>query len=386
MRVERAEPSVAIVVALILLAPVLRAQRSYGPGVCGPLDPVYIRTASETGGQPFPMAPAEIVKSAVIMSESSRGDATMILWAGGTAADAEGGFPVPIDPSVKRVTFSITFDGTGGRVEIVAPDGTVIQPGASADDTILNCGRILGVDAPARGVWRVRPAPTARFWAVIHGRSDRDVLSAEFVRAGGRPGHEGLFAIHGMPIAGRPAILRVRLSEPERRAPDFLLLSSQGRQIQRVVLNQVDAEEFAGEIRLPDVPFRVAVAGIDDSGATYQRILGPLFRAESVEVVPGSVDTIRAGQDTALSFIVRNHGQRARYRIVATVGAEIMKRVEPPIVELDANTERRVDVWLPAATIGAEGTSLELMVVASSDDPASSSANSAFHRVSIVRE
>ena len=27
----------------------------FGPGVCGPIDATYIRMATETGGQPFPM-------------------------------------------------------------------------------------------------------------------------------------------------------------------------------------------------------------------------------------------------------------------------------------------------------------------------------------------
>ncbi|HET7220931.1 MAG TPA: hypothetical protein VFJ02_22915 [Vicinamibacterales bacterium] len=383
----RAGPSVAIVVTtLTFLTPVISAQRSYGPGVCGPIDPVYVRTATETGGQPFPMAPTEIGKSVAIMSESSRGDATMLLWAGGNAADAERAFAVPIDPSVRRVTFAITFDGRGGGAEIVAPDGTVIQPAASAGDVILNCGRILSIDAPAAGVWRVMLTPSERFWIVIHARSDRDILSAEFVRAGGRPGHEGLFPIRRMPIAGRPATLRVRLSEPEARTPDFLLLSSQGREIQRVALNRVDAEEFVGEITLPAVPFRVATVGTDDAGAAYQRIYKALFRGETVEVVSSNVDTIKAGEDTPLTFVVRNHGAKARYRIVATVGAEILKRVEPPIVDIDANSEQGVNVWLPAATIEAAGASLELLVVASSENPSSSSANSAFHRVSIERK
>ena len=374
--------------AMLVLAPAPAAQRSYGPGVCGPIDPVYVRTATETGGQPFPMAPDEIAKASLVMSESGRSDATMILWAGGNAADAEGGFVVPIDASVARVTFSITFDGKGGRAEIAAPDGAVVQPGAVAGDTILNCGRILSIDAPVPGAWRVRPAPTNRFWAVVHARSERDVLSAEFVRAAGRPGHEGLFPIHGMPIAGRRATLRVALSEPQPQSPDFQLISSEGKVLATVTLNRVDAEEFVGEIALPRVPFRVAVAGTDDTGTPYRRVHAPLFRAESVEVVPINADGIEitTGKDTPLTFIVKNHGARARYRIVATVGAEIIKRVEPPIVALETGSERRVNVWLPAAIIGTSGRSLELLVVASSDDPGSWSANSALQLVRVVNE
>jgi len=86
---------------------------------------------------------------------------------------------------------------------------------------------------------------------VAHARSDRDVLTAEFVRRGGRAGHEGLFPIIGSPIAGRPAILRVALTEPEERLPVFELFSSEGRPIQRVTLDRVEEDEFVGEIELP---------------------------------------------------------------------------------------------------------------------------------------
>ena len=103
-----------LIAALAILAQGAARPRAYGPGVCGPLDSTYVRTATETGGQPFPMSPNEIVKMTTILTESSRSDATMILWAGGHAADAGGGFTIPIDPSVTRVTFATTFDGKGG--------------------------------------------------------------------------------------------------------------------------------------------------------------------------------------------------------------------------------------------------------------------------------
>lgn len=374
------------ILGIVLVSPSpASAQRSYGPGVCGPIDPVYVRTANETGGQPFPMAPSEIAAAGTIISESSRSDASMLMWAHGTTADGNAGLAVPIDASVSRVTFAITFDGKGGGAEIVRPDGAIVQAGATAGDAVLNCGRILSVDAPAPGIWQVRPAPTARFWMVVYGRSARDILSAEFVRPGGRPGHEGLFRIHGMPIAGRPAMLRVRLDEADVRTPSFLLLSVQGLTIQRLSLERLDDDEFVGEITLPSVPFRVAVAGTDAAGTAYQRIHKSLFRAESIEVVAGATDSVKSGEDTPLTFVVRNHGARARYRVVATAGAEILKRVEPAVVDLDANSEQPVTVWLPAATVDAAGASLELLVVASRDDPALSSGNSVIQRLSVRR-
>jgi von Willebrand factor A domain-containing protein 7 len=356
---------------------------SFGPNRCGPIDPAYVRTASETGGQPFPLAPSEIARMGVVMAESSRSDAAMILWAGGTAADAQGGFVVPVDRSVRRLTFSITFDGTGGSAEIVKPDGAVVQAGAG--DTILNCGRILSVDAPEAGDWRVTPVPSSRFWMTVHARSDRDLLTAEFVRRAGRPGHEGLFRINGSPIAGRPGILRIALSDPEERPPVFELFSAQGRSIQRVLLDQVADDEFVGEIALPSVPFRVGISATDADGGRYQRVNRRLFRAESVEVVPPVLEEVRAGTDAPIGFILRNYGEPARYRLTATVGAEVLTRVEPPAVDLATDSEQRVTVWLPARTIAAAGSSLEMLVVASSEDPNESSMNSALLRLAVVK-
>jgi hypothetical protein len=375
---------VALLASLFMVVQGAAPRRGYGPGVCGPLDRSQVQTSVETGGQPFPMSPDEIGKMAVIMAESSRSDGTRVLWAGGTAADADGGYEVPIDPSITRVTFSITFDGKGGTVDIAGPDGRAFQAAAKEDDVRLNCGRIVSVDAPVSGTWRVTPRPSERFWAVIHARSERDMLRAEFVHLGGRPGHEGLFRIQGMPIAGRPATLRVRLSEPEKTAPEFVLLSSQGRPLQRVALERVADAEYVGPVELPSVPFRIAMTGVDEAGVPYQRVDGPLQRAETVEVLAGGGDTIAAGRDAPVTFTVRSHGRGGRYRITATAGGEVLTRVEPPFVQLGERSEQRVTVWIPAATIAAARGSIELMAVASSDDAGLTSYNSAMQRLTVV--
>ncbi len=321
----------------------------------------------------------------VFMAESSRSDSAMILWAGGTAADAQAGFVVPVDQSAKRLTFSITFDGTGGSAEIVTPNGAEVRAGAVSGDAILNCGRILSIDAPEAGAWRVTLAPSSRFWMAVHARSDRHLLTAEFVRAGGRPGHEGLFRINGSPIAGRPATLRIALSEPEEQVPVFELFSAQGRSIQRVTLERVADDEFVGEIELPKVPFRVGVRGPDADGDRYQRMSGRMFRGEPIEVLPPAVAEVSAGADRPLAFIVRNYGGPARYRLTATVGGQVLPRVEPPALDLAPESEQRVVVWLPAQTIATAGTRLELLLVASSEDSDQSSTNSAILRLDIVK-
>jgi hypothetical protein len=357
--------------------------RIYGPGVCGPIDPTYVNTATETGGQPFPMSPAEIVNMSLIMAETSRSDSVMLLWAGGASAD-QTTFTIPVDPSIGRVTFSATFDGTGGSAAIASPDGAVTDARAGGQDTVMNCGRILSVDAPVSGAWRVTLKPSERFWLVVHARSELDVLSTDFVRPGGRPGHEGLFPIEGQPIAGRPATLRVELSERDATAAEFTLLSRQGQPIARAELAPIGDGEFAGAVVLPNAAFRVALTGIDDAGVPVQRVHARLFRAERIEVVPGSAVMAPVGRAIALPFTVRNLGERGRFRVTALADGQLVTRVEPDMLDIGQAAEGRVTVFLPAPLAVDAGKEIEVRVVASLEGSSEMRYNSGVQRVTVV--
>src|SRR5204863_6331380 len=81
--------------------------RKFGPGECGPVDPTYIHLANETGGQPFFLNPSEVAKAFHYVRESSGGHAETVLWAMGTfAPDSPQEFVVPVDSTIRRVTFS----------------------------------------------------------------------------------------------------------------------------------------------------------------------------------------------------------------------------------------------------------------------------------------
>ena len=102
-------PIILILMTVIGVASGSEPQRvRFGPGVCGPIDPIYIKGATETGGQPFPVSTAEVGKSSRVMEASFLPE--MILWASG---DSENSYLVPVDPTVDRMMFSGTFDATG---------------------------------------------------------------------------------------------------------------------------------------------------------------------------------------------------------------------------------------------------------------------------------
>jgi hypothetical protein len=337
-----------ILLSLLLAASVADAQRRFGPGVCGPADPGYIRTASETGGQPFFLSPAEVASSARIMGAATQSE--LMLWASG---DGERTYSVPIDASVERAAFSASFDGTGGTLDVLTPQGLEVHQTAGIDDTPLNCGRVIAIDAPASGAWQLRVRPSGRFWLVAHARTDLALIATEFVERGGRPGHEGFFRIQGQPIAGAPATLRVRLSSGPKN-PAFQLIAVSGRVLQPIELQAVDAEEFIGSVTLPSEPFRLRATGTDESGAAFQRVSATLFHAEQIQVIPPAVETLAVGVATPVTFTIRNLGAAVRLTLTATDGHGQVLTVQPSTLQLGSASEGAATVIVAIPETEAE--------------------------------
>jgi hypothetical protein len=199
------------------------------------------------------------------------------------------------------------------------------------------------------------------------------------VQVAGRPAHEGLFKIPGQPVAGRPAMLRARVTREHVTDAIFDLVSMNGARLQALELSPVTAssteEEYVGEIaNLPSVPFRVRVSGRDRTGAVYQRFSGPSFHAATVEVIALQTVTLTRGQQTPVTVSVRNVGAPARLQIVAVLNATVL-RVEPATLQLSANESRDVTVW---ADVPTNGTLLSSEIVVSAESPTDpAAANSA---------
>ena len=328
--------------ALLYASSLVESQRiRYGPGVCGPLDPTYVKLANGTGGQPYPVSPEEIAKSPGPMTSSLFKE--RILWA---FADREHSYVIPVDSTVTGMMLSGTFDGTGGAVTVTAPDGSlVLRGGAGVEDNVLNCGRVMVVDAPAPGNWQVRVAPTSRFWLRVHARSDLSLLGAEFVEPDRSLEPGRVVRIQGQPIAGRAAMLRVSL-ESRIKNPTFHLVSLDAQPIRAVDLQSTDREEFIGVIEPPRQAFRVMVIGRDEAGLTVQRIKAGLFHSEPIEIVPPEGQTVTAGATVPVTFTIRNHGLAVHLKLVAVDRRGTVMAVEPPALDLAAGAEAAATVRL----------------------------------------
>ena len=362
----------------------------FGPGECGPVDPTYVHVANETGGQPFFLNPSEVAKAFHYVRESGF-DRQMLFWMTGSfEASSSQEFSVPIDATTRRVTFSLSVDTSGSDLTVVDPAGNLVAAEDSRTEiTVLNCGRIVTIDAPAPGIWRLLVNGVGRFWLTTHGRSDLSFVSAQFVQAGGRPGHEGVFRIPGQPLAGVPATLRAVLGRTTARTVLFDLVSPQGHAIQSIAAAAeptyagAEPDEFTATFDLPAQPFRVRATGIDEAGKAYQRVFPALFHSETVEVTaPDTADDLVPGTSTALTFAVRNVGSAATFRVKAANGRQFASRVNPPTLALESGATGHVAVWISVPADAAAGTGADVTVTATAESGPPTT-NSAYIHVSV---
>src|SRR6516165_7323355 len=272
-------------------APSMNRSRPFGPDACGPGDPAYIRSANETGGIPMFLQRSEAAKAFHLVRESTRNNVSTVWWANGTLNGQPRTVRIPVDSVTQRITFTFSVDTKGNALKLTQPSGGAIKEStASTEVTELNCGRIVTVSSPEAGEWRAEITGTGRYWLEAQAQSDIFFVSAEFVKEGGRLGHEGLFRIQGQPLAGTPATLQVSLSASATKTTEFYLVTEEGETIQKLHLHAVNSDreflEFVGRVDLPTLPFRVSVVGRDLNGKQYQRFFSNLFHVESVEVSP----------------------------------------------------------------------------------------------------
>jgi hypothetical protein len=315
---------------------------------------------------------SEAAKAFHLVRESTRNNLSTVFWATGTLDGKPQAISIPVDSVTKRITFTFSVDTKGTQLKLTQPSGGAITQGsASTEVTELNCGRILTVSSPEVGEWRAEITGRGRYWMEAQVQSDIYFVGVEFVKKGGRPGHEGLFRIQGQPVAETPATLQASLSASATKTTEFYLVTERGQTIQKLEIHTVNSHreflEFVGSVDLPNVPFRVAVIGRDSNDKQYQRFFSNLFHAENVEISPKpAFDELPAGSTEQVAFTVRNIGFRRTFKLTVTDAHQFVSKVEPKELALGAGESGtvRVDLAIPAGT--APGIGDDLVIVAQS--------------------
>lgn len=272
---------------------------------------------------PFFFQRTEVAASAKYMMASTTDNHVTVLWAKGSLQNSSREFEVPIDSTFALAIFTLSVDNKDTKMEVIGPSGMPLGSDMQSEATEFTCGRYIIVKNPATGDYRVRVNGSGHFWLTVGGKSDIFLHGVNFVELGGRPGHQGMFPIHGEPIVGKKAHLEAYVSGSAKQI-SFELVTPEGKPIKEISLKSIhgdsDSQEFEGNLDLPDGPFRIVVTGADSDGHRFQRVHEALVRPTHIAIALAELPDLAAGQTSAITFHITNLGEADTFRLIAVCG------------------------------------------------------------------
>jgi hypothetical protein len=288
-----------VVLLLLMVVPPAAADRSgwnepprpagYDPGGLLHINPGYFALAAATGGDFYFWAPGEFAAAAGLLDVPIAADPIALAYGSRTGPFTRE-LEVPVDGTISRLSF---FAGAQrlDALRLLRPDGRGVEanPTGVAVQAFRHM-RIITVTDPEAGVWRVELRGAGRFEVAARYLAERsrlraldregiDLVDFDFVELRGRPGHEGFFPVQGPVLAGARHRCRINLSGGVER-PGAELVSADGAVLGTISLEAPGTEEaddeFIGDCRIPDQPFRVRVRGSDPEGRLFQRLTSGL--------------------------------------------------------------------------------------------------------------
>jgi von Willebrand factor A domain-containing protein 7 len=328
-------------------------------GSCSPLDPAYIRVASDSGGQLFFLQRFEGGAVTQLADLVVRPNSVNLSSFADTLAGTPKTFGVPINAGITTSTISIS--GTTAAT-VVRSDGSTVKA-SDPGTTIINLstGVIFSSANPIPGIWNVTVNGSGNVSLIASGESDIQFPLFRFVSPGGRPGHEGVYPIDGFPIAGQTATVEAKL-DGVSNAPQFQLQTQAGSILQSFALTSVPGttNEFAGTITVPNVPFVVSAGGTDSSGTVFQRIVPAPVRPQTVQVLSPAIQSLLAGQTTTYVFQINDLGPNDTFKVMASDDRGYVASVGPSSVLLSTGGTANVSIQLtvPADVSGVSSDTL----------------------------
>jgi hypothetical protein len=255
----------------------------------------FFNMAAATGGDFYFWAPGEFAAKAGLLNLPLASEPITLAY-----GSAKGNFAqraeVPVDVTISRLSL---FTGAQrlDKVRLLRPDGRSIKAnpsGVSVQD--FKHMRIVTVDDPEPGVWRVEMRGAGRYVLSARYQTDRarlkeqdlnpiDLIDFAFVEERGRPGHRGLFPLKQPVRSGELHHCRVTVSGIIKH-PSIELVSAKGEVLAKIPPDASVAEsgdEFTGACEVPDQPFRVRVRGRDMEGHLFQRLTAGLTTPASLQ-------------------------------------------------------------------------------------------------------
>lgn len=240
------------------------------------VDPSYLDVSESTGGQLFFFQKNEVAHASLVMSSSYTHPATVLRVVGNFSGSRD--FEFPVDSSIESILVLASLQ-CRNAILVSRPNGSELTAANSAQSVDLQAGRILRVDLPEPGQWRVRLTGTGLYVLSVVAKT-HTLLSVVNFFAIGDPADAGHESRLSSPLSGVLQHLGVHISGQVSKM-NFQMVDATGASIAQLDTAEPISE---GTYRINITPsierFRILVTGIDSMGWPFQRTHPVLFRAE----------------------------------------------------------------------------------------------------------
>jgi hypothetical protein len=239
------------------------------------IDPAYLEMSEATGGQVFLLQKNEAIHSGVVMMLPTTHPETLFRAVGYLTGTRT--FEFPVDASVESLSVSASIQ-CRQTVAVIDPGGAEVTAANAVQSIELQAGKIVRVDGPGAGNWKVKIAGQGLFVFSVRAKTAIRLTNVRFVEPGGRPGHEGYFPVKQPPQLGVPQQLEASVSGPLTGA-SFQMIGASGETLGGLTESQAsEGGEHLLEITPSVERFGILVEGTDESGRPVRRMYPKLFR------------------------------------------------------------------------------------------------------------
>lgn len=336
-------------------------------GSCSPYDPAYFSVANASGGQVFILSRSEAAAVTKLSDILATNNAVDIENRQGSVSGTNETIPFYVDSTMSKLNVSFS-NIASTTMTLIRPDGLTITSASAGVTTVpLSKGVIYSMATPQVGVWKAVIGGSGQYSLLVNGESTLALDEFSFVELGGRPGHQGYYAISGLPLIGTVSKAVARVSgTPEALSFEFRDLN--GNTIAPFSLSDADVEanRVAGDVTIPSSSFRVYAFGTNTGGSSFQRLIATVIFPQSVVVNPPATVDLGQGQTTTYIFQVRNDGAPGTFNFAATDTAKFVAGVVPTSAALSTGQSVLVKVTLNVGTAVPVGTRDTLTMTATS--------------------
>jgi len=240
------------------------------------VDPSFLNASESTGGQLFLFQKREAAQSALVMNASHTHPATILRAVGNFNATRD--FEFPVDPGTASLLLLVSLQ-CRNAINVYRPDGREVTDRNSALSVDLQAGRILRIDQPETGPWRIRLAGRGLFVLSVLAKADTALTGVAFSVSRGAGAEEARPRVKN-PLLGVRQDMEVRLAGQVSDAKLQLVDATGDRVSEIVALERTGEGVYLASLTPRVQSFRILVTGTGPLASPFERMYPVLFQAQ----------------------------------------------------------------------------------------------------------